>query len=235
MSDTTARTAANLALLDTETQRLLRTVDAIPAPGLARPTLCEGWDTAHLLTHIARNADALTNLVRWAADGKEREAYASEEVREQEIESGAARSHAQIVADVHETARVFRSEAEQLLGPAGEATVRTRTGNEVKGAQVISMRIIEVIFHHVDLATGFQFDEVDRGWVIRNLRRGAASWERAGAPPLTLEADGMEPLQINGGGQVVRGTPGLLLQWLARGIEHGLSSDAALPEPPTWG
>ena len=235
MSDTTARTAANLALLDTETERLLRTVESIPAGCLSRPTLCEGWDTAHLLTHIARNADALTNLVRWAVDGQEREAYASEQVREQEIESGAARPQAQIVADVRQSAETFRAEAEKLLGPAGEATVRTRTGNEVKGAQVISMRIIEVVFHHVDLATGFQFDEVDQGWVGRNLRRGAAAWDRAGAPPLTLEADGMEPLQLGGGGQVVRGTPGLLLQWLAHGIEHWLSSDEELPTPPPWG
>lgn len=236
MSDQdTSRTQANLAFLDAETERLLESVDRIPPGGLARPTLCEGWDAAHLLTHVARNADALTNLVRWAVDGRERAAYLSEEARAADIDSGAARTHAEIVADLRESGARFRAEAEQLLGPAGEATVRTRTGTEVSGAQVISMRILEVVFHHVDLATGFQFDDVDSGWVGRTLRRGAAQWDRAGSPALTLQPEGMEPLELAGGGQVVSGTAGALLLWLARGSETGVSSDEALPVPPPWG
>lgn len=242
----TNRAADNLALLDIETERLLTTCRDLVAAGegsatASRPTLCEGWDVAHLLTHLARNADALGNLVRWAIDGVERAAYVSDEQRDRDIAEGARRPLAEIVADVEAAAARFRELAGALTGPAGEAEVRTRTGTPVQGHQVVAMRVLEVVFHHVDLQAGHTFDDADPAWVARTLRRGVARWEETGAaPPLTLvpvgdHAEGMPPLRLSGGGPEVRGTPGALLLWLARGRPEGLTSTApALPTPPAW-
>ncbi|MGD8201716.1 maleylpyruvate isomerase family mycothiol-dependent enzyme [Ornithinimicrobium sp. W1679] len=244
----TNRAAENLALLDVETARLLTTCRGLVAAGAgaaAPPTLCEGWDAARLLTHLARNADALGNLVRWAGDGVERQAYASVAQRDRDIETGARRPLAEIVADVEVTASRFRELAGTLTGPAGEAQVRTRTGTPVQGHQVVAMRVLEVVFHHVDLQAGYTFDDADPAWVARTLRRGVARWEAAGeAPGLTLvpvaragegtDTSGMPPLQLSGGGAEVSGTPGQLLLWLARGRTDGLSTDVDLPTPPPW-
>lgn len=229
----TNRAAQNLELLDAETDRLLATCDRLDDPH--RGTLCAGWSRAHVLTHVARNADALGNLVLWAVDGRERAAYASDEQRDRDIEEGARRTLEEIVADVRDTAARFRERAAALTGPAGEATVRTRTGTEVQGHQVISMRILEVVFHHVDLQVGYTFDDADPGWTARTLRRGVRQWEaRGNAPALTLRPEGLDELPLAGGGPVVAGTPGRLLLWVARGRTEGLDTEVELPQPPPW-
>ncbi len=230
----TNRAADNLALLQTETDRLLATVDALGADDLRRPSLCPGWTVAHVLTHLARNADALLNLVRWADDGRERAAYPSDLVRDAQIEDGALRGLEEIRTDVRLSAGRFAEAAQVLTGPAGEAEVRSRTGTPVTGAQLVSMRLLEVVFHHVDLRAGYRFDDADAGWVARTLRRGARQWDAAGAPALTLRPEGMDPVELGGGGAGVTGTPGGLLLWLARGVADEVRSDAELPAPPPW-
>lgn len=229
----TSHAAQNLDLLDVETDRLLTTCTRLTDAG--HDTLCAGWDVAHVLTHVARNAEALGNMVRWAVDGRERQAYASPESRDAAIEEGARRPLEEICADVRDTAFRFRDLAQELTGPAGEAEVRTRTGATVKGHQVIAMRILEVVFHHVDLQTDYTFDQADPEWVVRTLRRGVWQWEAGGgAPSLTLRPEGQPALHLGGGGPEVAGTPGQLLLWLARGRSEGLSSSVELPEPPPW-
>lgn len=229
------RAEQNLALLDAETRRLERTCRHLGPRDQHRPTLCAGWDVAHVLTHLSRNADALANLVRWAVDGIPRDAYVSEEQRDTDIEAGARRSMDELVTDVTESAARFRELAGALTGPAGDAEVQTRTGNTVKGHQVVAMRIIEVVFHHVDLDAGYTFDDADPAWVARTLKRGVRQWEATDQPPaLTLHPHGLEPLELAGGGTEVLGTPGQLLRWLARGRADGLRSAQPLPSPPPW-
>ena len=229
----TNRAAENLALLDAETERLLAT--CVELTDARRRSLCAGWDVAHVLTHVARNADALGNMVLWAVDGQERAAYSSEESRAAAIEEGARRPLPEIVSDVEESARRFRERAQPLTGDAGERQVRTRTGTTVVGHQVIAMRVLEVVFHHVDLEAGFTFDHADPAWVARTLRRGVRQWDATGvAPSLTLQPTGMPPLELSGGGPEVGGSAGQLLLWLARGRAEGLSTTADLPQPPPW-
>ncbi|WP_109472057.1 maleylpyruvate isomerase family mycothiol-dependent enzyme [Ornithinimicrobium cavernae] len=229
------RAAENLALLDTEDERLLATLDRLTPEDLRRDTLCPGWSVAHVLTHLARNADALGNLVQWAADGQERPAYGSEQARRDDIEAGARRPLPEILADVRRTLRQFRDAAEVLRGPAGAATVRSRTGTEVTGAQVVAMRTLEVVFHHVDLLAGYTFDDTDPGWVARTLRRGVRTWDAdPDAPALTLRPDDLDPLELHGGGPEVAGSPAALLLWLARGRDDGLRAGVDLPVPPAW-
>ncbi|WP_280509956.1 maleylpyruvate isomerase N-terminal domain-containing protein, partial [Nocardia farcinica] len=45
------------------------------------PTHLPGWNRRHLVAHVAANADALRNLVRWAATGTPTPMYASPEER----------------------------------------------------------------------------------------------------------------------------------------------------------
>lgn len=229
------RAADNLALLDAEDARLDATLDQLTELEADRDTLCPGWSRRHVLTHLARNADALGNLVDWAVDGQEREAYLSEQSRRDAIEAGAERPLAQIVADVRTTARDFRARAEDLRGPAGTAVVRSRTGNDVTGAQIVAMRTLEVVFHHVDLLAGYTFEDADPDWVARTLRRGVRTWDGSGeAPALTLLASGLDPLDLGGGGPTVVGSPGAMLLWLARGRSGDLQAEVGLPVPPAW-
>src|SRR5690349_10803519 len=47
-----------------------------------------GWTRKHLVAHVAANADALRNLVHWAATGVPTPMYASPEARAEGIERG---------------------------------------------------------------------------------------------------------------------------------------------------
>ncbi|MEU4755514.1 maleylpyruvate isomerase N-terminal domain-containing protein, partial [Micromonospora tulbaghiae] len=57
--------------------RLLRTVSGLTAADVAAPSLLPGWTRAHVLTHLARNADGFVNLLTSARTGEEIPMYAS--------------------------------------------------------------------------------------------------------------------------------------------------------------
>ena len=63
-------------------------------PEWHHPSRLPGWTRRHLVAHLAANADALGNLVRWAATGVETPMYSSPEQRAHDIESGAQRDAA---------------------------------------------------------------------------------------------------------------------------------------------
>ncbi|MDP9427768.1 MAG: maleylpyruvate isomerase N-terminal domain-containing protein, partial [Actinomycetota bacterium] len=57
---------------------------------LDRPSLLPGWGRRHVLAHVARNADALLNLLTWARTGAETPMYPSAEARDAGIAETAA-------------------------------------------------------------------------------------------------------------------------------------------------
>lgn len=226
--------AANLALLATETNHLITTVSALGPEELAAPTLCPGWSRAHVITHVARNADALDNLLHWARTGERRDAYGSEQERAAAIEEGAHHGPTELLADLTDSAGRFATHAADLHGPAGQAEVLTRTGTPVRGEQLPTMRLLEVVIHHVDLLAGYTFADSDAGFVRRTLRQAA---RKAGAAGLDLRLrtpDGEEWTVGPGTGQAVTGSAADLLLWLVRGRAERLQHDTPLPDPPPF-
>ena len=49
--------------VDLATQRLLDRARTIPEADLRVPSLLPGWTRAHVLSHVARGADAMQNLL----------------------------------------------------------------------------------------------------------------------------------------------------------------------------
>ena len=77
--------------LKAETVRLLATVESLRDRDLTQDSVLPGWSLAHLLTHLARNADALGNLLVWARTGVETPMYQSITQRTADINLGATR------------------------------------------------------------------------------------------------------------------------------------------------
>lgn len=230
----TSHLAANLDLLAVETDRLLATVAVLGASDLPAATLCPGWTRAHVVTHLARNADALDNLLHWARTGERRDAYGSEAERAAAIAAGADRGPDELLADLTATADRFAAHAADLHGPAGRAEVLTRTGTTVRGDQVPAMRLLEVVLHHVDLLAGYTLADSDPDFVQRTLRR-AARTAGAGGLDLRLQTpEGQEWAVGAGTGPVVQGTAPDLLLWLVRGRAERLTHDIPLPVPPAF-
>ena len=60
--------------------------------GLSGASALPGWSRRHVTAHLAANADAVGNLVRWAATGERTPMYSSPEQRAADIETGSTRT-----------------------------------------------------------------------------------------------------------------------------------------------
>lgn len=225
-----------LSRLEEADAALTRTMARLDDAALREPSLCPGWTRAHVLAHLARNADALQRLLVWADSGVPTPAYASAEDRDREIEEGAQQKAVQLRVDVRTSSDQFRRRAQALRGRTDLATVRIGTGRPLAGDQIPWTRLREVTFHHVDLDAGFTFADVApdvvRSGIVEAVERLSG---RVGCPPLTLLGSDGRRWNVGGGGQEVRGRPHQLLLWLARGRDEGLQSHRPLPPLPAWG
>ncbi len=233
---TTSHLSDNLALLTHETGLLLRTAAAMDDEDIRAASLCEGWSRAHVLSHIARNADALGNLVSWAVTGTPRAMYYSPDARDADIAAGSTRGALEIFTDLEDSAARFAAAATGLAGAPEQVEVEMRGGRTVLGGQLPTLRLTEVVFHHVDLVAGYTFAEADPGFVERAITIAVNRFTSRSEPPsITLRSEEGGAWSMGDGTQIISGSNAALLLWLARGDVTGVSSDSALPQLPSWG
>lgn len=132
----------------------------------AAPSLCVGWSRGHVLSHVARNADGMTALVRAAVDGSGETMYASSQARDADIDAGSARPLDELVTDVARSAAAL-AEALPRLGVEHGAIRLERVPGVylMHAARIPFVRLREVVYHHVDLDAGFTFDDVEP-WLL---------------------------------------------------------------------
>ena len=221
------------ALLTTHTHRLVSTVAGLD--DVAAPSLCEGWHRGHVITHVARNAEAIGRLASWAVTGQRQDMYpGGSGARDAEIEAGAPRDLPAQLADLTRTAEDLEPALEALSGPLLAARVEMRGGYEVPATRLTFLRLREVVFHHVDLDAGFGFDDVEAD-LLRELVRDAVDRLALGSrpPAMTLEANEGDSWTVGDGTTTVTGSLAGLMLWLARRDESGVSSRTGeLPSLP---
>lgn len=226
---------ADLAILAAHTDRLLATAASLDDAGA--PSLCDGWTRGHVLTHVARNAEAIDRLAQWAMDGTRREMYpGGARARDADIEAGAGRALAELVEDVRASAAALTPVLKELAsGRRAVDRVEMRGGLEVSPDVLPALRLREVVFHHVDLAAGFGFADVEPH-LLRQFVADAVTRLRAADPDvaMTLRAEEGDSWQLGTDGtprpEVTGPLAGLLL-WLARRDPAQVRSDD-LPELP---
>ena len=233
---TSSHLSDNLGLLAHETSLLMRTAAGLDDETVRAASLCQGWTRAHVLSHLARNADALGKLVSWATAGTPVAMYESPQARDADIVAGSTRGAQEIFADLGDSAARFASAAAGLAGPPEHVEVEMRAGRRVLGGQLPTLRLMEVVFHHVDLDAGYTFANADPGFVKRAINNAVERMRSAGqAPAISLRSDTGDRWTIGAGTQEVNGTNAALLLWLARGDGARVSSKDALPVLPSWG
>ncbi|MEB3980077.1 maleylpyruvate isomerase family mycothiol-dependent enzyme [Mycobacterium sp. 663a-19] len=220
--------------LGSETARLLRTVELLRERDPLEPSALPDWSLGQLLTHIARNADALCNLLQWAKTGIETPMYASTEQRNDDINRGALRSIAIIVDDVVSTARKFDAALRSMTQDDRRQGVRTAQGRSIPASEISWLRLREVVVHHVDL--GADFDAIPGDLVGELLNEVAAMLQaKPQWPSIALEATD-SAFAVAASGPVVEGTSTQLLGWLT-GRSKGSDlrvGPGGLPPLPTW-
>lgn len=145
---------ALLAEVTEATAQLLGTAERLDDQAIRESSALPGWTRGHVLTHLARNADALRNLLAWAATGERREAYRPGQ-RNADIEAGADRTAEQLVTDLRDAGQRFVEAAARLSPQQWAVEIERPTGGPQPAVRVPWWRLEEVYVHHVDLNLGF--------------------------------------------------------------------------------
>ena len=235
----------SLGRLAAATSRLLATATALSDAQVREPSSLPGWTRGHVLTHIARNADGLGNLLIWARTGTETPMYPSARSRGDDIEAGAGRPAAVLAADVRESAAAFAAQAATVPDDAWSTQVRALYGPPFPALGVLGRRLSEVEIHHVDVGAAYSPDDWPADFVSDALPRVAESFAgRDGMPPCVVSAEGAQgpfrlgPEQAGSPAVVIHGQPADLLAWLlgrGDGARLTLARGDTLPELPPWG
>lgn len=199
----------------------------------AAPSLLPDWTRHRLLAHVARNADALVNLMTWARTGVETPMYASDAARAEGIESAATLSPADLRAEVLGSVVRLAAAVEELPADAWSHEVRTAQGRTVPAAEVPWMRCREVWVHAVDLDAGVGFDEVPEEVAAALVDDVFRMWDRRDQVPdiVLFAAD----RSWGTGALAVSGPLPAVLSWATgRSAGADLAADGPLPTLPAW-
>jgi len=147
-------TALTLPWMHEGTAHLLRSADKLDNDALTGPSRLPGWTRAHVLGHVARNAEALTRLATWARTGVETPMYSDRAQRAAEIEESATKPAATLRAELASTADTLADALDALTAEQWQATVRSALGRAIPAAEIPWMRIREVWLHTIDIGTG---------------------------------------------------------------------------------
>ena len=135
-------------------------LEALSDEQFSQACLLPGWTRAHLVTHVARNADGLINLLEWARTGGETPMYPSSSQREADIDAGALRPPALIRAAHLDAAQRLSRAIDGLPAGSWSARVRTASGRTIAASEVVWIRVREIWVHAVDLGAGGRFEDV---------------------------------------------------------------------------
>ncbi|MEV7551051.1 maleylpyruvate isomerase N-terminal domain-containing protein [Amycolatopsis sp. NPDC089917] len=223
--------------LHDEWERLVRGLDETAVRG---PSGLPGWTRAHLLSHLARNADGLVNLLTWAKTGVETPMYAGEAARDGDIEKGAYRSAEEIAEDVAGSAARLVEIASSLPDDAWSVRVRARQGREIPAEFVLWLRLSETSIHLADLDLGYDFARVadllgDEFDVVVGNAIGMYGGDLPAVLLVAAEPNGYRHEWRLGEGEPVTltGTRGEVLKWVT-GRGDGSTLDGDVPPLPQW-
>jgi len=134
---------------------LSRQVSGLDDEIMCKNSRLPGWTVGHVLTHLARNADAHSRRLAGALNGEDVPKYANgPEQRRQEIEDGARRTAAEILADLESSNRqldMLLEQCEQERWPNADFV----GGGHYGAGGCPAHRLREVQMHLVDLGLGY--------------------------------------------------------------------------------
>lgn len=210
----------------------------------AAPSGLPGWSRGHVLTHVARNADAMINLLNWARTGVPTPAYASREQRDADIEAGSSRSPAEIRDDVIDSSDRLAKVVREMPAHAWKARVENARGKEVAATEIPWYRARETWVHAVDLDVGASFADMPAPMVTELAADvSAALGKRPNCPTVRLVVSDLQrewTLGDAASGDApasVCGTAVEIVGWLlgrSRGRALRQADGKGLPQLPRW-
>jgi maleylpyruvate isomerase len=228
--------------LAASTDALLSTAALLGDADVAGPSLLPGWSRGHVLTHLARNADSLINLLTWARSGIVTPQYPDPDARTAQIQAGAARPAAGQLADLADSAARLNVAVRDVPPQRWSALVGDLAPPRHPAWYVLVRRLREVEVHHVDLNTAYGTADWPATFVRRELHDCLASWRPGDGGVSEIRFTGGPAWTGLGRGPVVEGTPHQVLAWLTgrpategiRVVAEGSPGAPGLAGPPPW-
>jgi maleylpyruvate isomerase len=222
-----------------------RTEDAAAGLDPARlrgPSRLPGWSRGHVLCHLARNADALVNLLTWARTGTESRMYSSPAQRDEDIRAGAHRDLPDQLTDLAAAGSRFMAAARAVPEARRSFPVLSAQGREISAHEVPWLRVREIWLHLVDLDAGYGIDILPDA-IAWALTRDVAAWMTPRIPAtVDLDVAGHGTVRLGAGPSadaIVSGSAQRFAGWLTgrsgrRGQPAGLMAAGGLPDLPRW-
>lgn len=229
----------DLAVLADSTHRLMDTLAAMRPEQVEEPSRLPGWTRGHVLTHLARSADALVDLLRGARLDERIAAYpGGPGTRESDIAAGAGRPLEEQLADLRTACGRFVEAVSLVPEAAWGRTVPHPRVSGLPAHALPRLRIAEVEFHHVDLGLGYSPADWPAEFTGVQLSALAARYRGDAAFPALLLVDAGSGAELRlgraGAPERVSGSARALVAWLSgRSDGAGLSVPGqALPAVP---
>jgi maleylpyruvate isomerase len=228
---------ADLPTLAEASQRLIRTVDRLEDAAWAEPSGLPGWSRAHVVAHLALNAEGLAGALSGIVSGEELPMYPSSEARDADIEDLAREEPGVLRGRLLASTTDFADALAAVPDDAGETRIeRVPGGPTFRASSVPDMRMREIEIHHADLDAGYTRADWDPEFAAMVI--GAMTRRRAWDVPFTARATDLDRSWSlgEGAGPTVSGTSTDLAWWLSgRGDGEGLTSDGGeLPGIGAW-
>ncbi len=228
---------ATVQLLDDAHARLVRTVDGFTEEDWGAPTGLPGWTRAHVVAHLALNAEGLVGALGGVVAGEPVPMYSSQEGRDSDIAELAGAEPTELRDRLLAGVTEFDDAVAAVPGDSWGTSIERTPGSErtFVAAAAPGMRLREVEIHHADLGAGYSHREWPSAFSALVLdamtKRGAAREPFTAAP---ADLDGT--WTFGQGGPTVSGSAADLAWWLTgRGSGEGLTSDSGtLPGIEEW-
>jgi maleylpyruvate isomerase len=176
-------------------QLLLNVADAISDDDCRGQSLLEGWTRGHVLTHLARNAERHIHLFECAGRGEIGDQYpGGMSQRNADIEDGATRSVADIVADLRRQVWGLEAQWAHATPDTWQGSARRPGGQVVPVSDLVFLRWREVAIHIVDLNVGVGHESWSDFYVQHELERQQHACQTHGVP-IDPAVDQLEPAQ----------------------------------------
>jgi maleylpyruvate isomerase len=236
MPEDTSVKMQQLEELQDATNRLVRTVDGFQGDDWSAASGLPGWTRAHVVAHLALNAEGLAGALTGIVQDEPAPMYVSQEDRDRDIEELAGGDPAELrerlLAGCTLYADAWTALPDDALGTRFE---RTTGGPTIPAGATLGMRLREVEIHHADLEAGYSHTE----WPPRFCEILLASMtKREWSQPFTASPTDLDGTWNygEGDGPTVSGTAADLGWWLTgRGDGGRLTSDSgSLPTVGAW-
>lgn len=161
------------AALDGSERALLDALRGLDDDTTRGPSALPGWSRGHVLTHVARNAETITDALDAVRRGEIRAMYDGDlEARNAAIETGADRPALALLADIEGTSTGLQHALASLTDSEWAGHIKSpRDGSLLSVETVVGMRWQEVEIHRLDLDLGYRPADWPKAFVQHNLAR----------------------------------------------------------------